>query len=59
MSHLGYHRFRRSHGSCGGAADEGDLLLDEGREDPLEGHNEVASHVVIRVSAHYIVRDAR
>lgn len=34
-------------------------LSDEGLEDQLEGYDEVASRVVLRVSAHDIVRDAR
>lgn len=34
-------------------------LLDEGLEDLLEGYNEVASRVVLRVSAHEIECDAR
>jgi hypothetical protein len=34
-------------------------LSDEGLEDLLEGYDEVSSHVVLRVSAHDIVRDAR
>jgi hypothetical protein len=33
-------------------------LSDEGLEDLLEGYDEVSSRVVLRVSAHDIVRDA-
>jgi hypothetical protein len=34
-------------------------VSDEGLEDLLEGYDEMSSRVVLRVSAHDIVRDAR
>jgi hypothetical protein len=73
MLHLGYCRLWRSPGSCGCAAYGGDLLRcslrdidgppsslsDEGLEDLTEVFNEVVSHVVLRVSAHDVIRGAR
>jgi hypothetical protein len=34
-------------------------LLDEGLEDMLEGYDDMASHVMLRVSAHDIIHDVR
>lgn len=35
------------------------MLLDEGLEDLTEGFDEVVRHVVLRVSAHDVIRGAR